>query len=78
MLVTPVGVMDISSLSVCDPGRSWLMPVVHLVSLWKENAKKKGLWIILGQLVSFRPSFISSLVLKNIIKVSLHLVRSIR
>lgn len=66
---------ECSDLSVCDSGRSWCELSTYLMGLWQEDAKK-GKWIILGQLVSFSPSFMPCLVPKGLSQsVSLTLVR---
>ena len=50
-------------------GRSWFVLLMHLLGIWQKNARKKGHCIILDQLVSSSPSFVSSLILESIIEV---------
>ena len=50
-------------------GRSWFVLLMHLLGIWQKNARKKGQCIILDQLVSSSPSFVSSLILESIIEV---------
>lgn len=57
LLETPVRVKNLLAIEIPD-FNIWLLKklacaFIHFMGIWQKNARKKGQWIVLGQVVSF-------------------------